>query len=126
MNVDVEAALVPWLNTATSVRCVTELPANLADVVPIIEITRIGGADDTQSIDAATVDVTCYSGNRINARALAYRVQSILRTQAPGAAVIGGVLLRVRTISAPSWQPYDDPNLRRFGATYQIVTQSTA
>lgn len=125
MIVDIEAALVPWLNIATSVRCVTELPANLADAVPIIEITRIGGADDVQSIDAATVDVTCYSGNRINARALAYRVQGILRLAA-GSAVTGGVLLRVRTISAPSWQPYDDTNVRRFGATYQVFTQSTA
>lgn len=124
-NVDIESVLVGWLKTATGARCVTELPANLADVLPIIEVARIGGADDTITLDAATVDVVCYSGNRINARALAYRVNGLLRTTAAGAAVTGGVILHVRTISGPQWLPYDDLNVRRFGATYQITSQST-
>ena len=125
-NVDVEAALVPWLNAHTSTRCLTELPADLASVLPVIQVGRIGGADGVVSIDEATVDVTCFGASRITARALAYRVQSILRTALPGAVDTGGVVLRVQTVSGPTYLPFDDPNLRRFGATYQIVTQATA
>jgi hypothetical protein len=125
-NVDIEAALVPWLNTRSSTRCVTELPANLAAVLPLIQVGRIGGADGVVTIDEATVDVTCFGATRTTARALAYRVQSILRTNLPGAAVTGGIVLRVNTLSGPTYLPFADETLRRFGATYQIVTQATA
>jgi hypothetical protein len=125
LYVDIEAALVTWLKTALGgTRCVTELPADLGTVVPLVEIGRIGGTDPTISIDRANVDITCFAATRADARALAYQVWGVLRTNLIGTSLGGGVVLRVDTASAPAWHPYDDPAVRRFGATYQITTQT--
>jgi hypothetical protein len=136
---DVEGALGSWLSAnfhtfpgggvfpgpATlpgtgSLRCVTELPADLAGALPVVEITRIGGADLNYSIESASVDVNCYHSTRITARGLALQIRAALRDQLAGQILDGGVVLRVST-SAPVWVPYANTNVRRFTALHQIV-----
>lgn len=122
--VDIEQVLGVWLTAQTGARSVTELPANLQDVLPVNEIHRIGGSEHTRTIDVALVDVTTYAASYGDAASLALQVRGLLRMNLPGTTVAGGVVLRVDSNVPPVWQTYADPMLRRFGATYAITVQS--
>jgi hypothetical protein len=81
---------------------VTETPHNLADVLPCIQVSRFGGADEyVSSFDNPSMDFDCYAASRIEARQLAYDVRSSLRDDLPGEVVAGASIVRVRTISGP-------------------------
>jgi hypothetical protein len=54
---DVERLLVAYLGAALGVRVVTDLPANLQQILPLVQVGRVGGADDVVTIDHARVDV---------------------------------------------------------------------
>jgi hypothetical protein len=105
---------------------VTDLPANLADVLPVIQVDRIGGGDDVISIDHATVDVDVYAADMASAEDLAEQVRMLLRTDLPGRLVADGsaVVSRVRTITGPNRLPYDNTGLTRIGAAYQVTLHS--
>lgn len=126
VNVDVERALCGWLSGTLAARCVTELPADLAEVLPLIQVGRIGGVDPYPGIDDATVDVTAFAGTYADASTLAYRAWTALRLQLPGTSVPGGTVLRVRTLSAPAFHPYDNPAVRRFGSSFVVTTHSSS
>lgn len=121
---DVERLLVTYLGGELGVRVVTDLPSNLQQVLPVVQVGRFGGADDVRTIDNGSVDIDVYAAGRGASVALAERCRAALRFDLPGR-VIGGVTVsRVRTTLGPAWRPYDDTtNVRRFGATYQITTR---
>jgi hypothetical protein len=121
-----ESVLVTWLKHAfPTARVVTETPHNLADVLPCIQVSRFGGADEyVSSFDNPSMDFDCYSASRIEARQLAYDVRSSLRDDLPGEVVDGASIVRVRTISGPTWTPYNNTNLRRFTYSAQIRLRS--
>lgn len=126
-DVDVEPALVAWLQTAFPLaRVCTETPANLEDIAQVIQVTRIGGADRLQTLDDAVVDVDCFASTRDASRSLAYGVRHALRYDLPGTQVDGGQVKAVGTIAAPAWRPHTNTNVRRFGATYQITIHASA
>jgi hypothetical protein len=58
---DVERLLVTYLGAALGVRVVTDLPANLQQILPLVQVGRVGGADDTVTIDHARVDVDVFA-----------------------------------------------------------------
>lgn len=119
----VERLLVDFLVTAVGVRVCTELPADLADVLPLIQVVRVGGPslDDDPYVEAATVSVDCFDVTRADATDLAMQADLALRRLLPGARVLGASVGKVRTLTGPSWRPWDDTtNVRRFGATYQV------
>jgi len=119
-----EQLLVPWLRAFLNVRAVTELPANLATVTPIIDVARIGGGsdDNNPSFEFPTVSIDCYAANVTDTMALAMRVDRAIRVNLPGQPLANrAVVTRTDTISGPSFRPYDDLALRRFGATYRIL-----
>lgn len=119
---DVEKLLVGWLKTQlTPVRVVTETPANLQAVLPVIQVGRVGGADRDVVIDNALVTVDCFGASREAAKTLAEQVRTALRFQLPGHATTDCVVTKTTTVSAPAWRPWDDTSLRRFGASYQIT-----
>lgn len=125
-TVPAETVLIAWLKTAfPAARVVTETPANLADVVPCIRVTRFGGSDEYLSaFDNPTMDFDCYDVGREAARTLAYAVRASLRDDLPGQVVAGTSVVRVRTISGPAWTPYDNTNLRRFTYSAQLRIRS--
>lgn len=106
------------------VRVVTELPADL-ETVPVLQVTRIGGADSLPVLDVANVDVDTFGPSREAARDLAEEVRAALRFELPGSVIEGALVAEVTTISAPRWVPYGNPNVRRFVASYRITIRST-
>lgn len=119
-SVDVEAELVAWSKTELDARVVTDLPANLVDVLPVVQFQRVGGDDDTIRLDRAFVEVNVYAETRQAASQLMASVRSLLLTQLRGTTTPAAVFTSARTISAPAWRPYENPALRRFGASFEI------
>lgn len=126
MAADVEALLIGWLSPALGVRCVTDLPANLQSVLPIIRVTRSGGGESLPTFEEPIVDVDCFATDRAGASLLARRAHDALTLRLPGFTAAGAVVCRVDTLTGPSWRPYDDSSLRRFGADYSLTVKSPA
>lgn len=118
--VDIERVLVGWLSTALSCRVLTDLPANLAAEVPLVQIARYGGGDYLPGLDEVLLDVDAFGPDRASAVALAEAARYQLRFVLAGTQIGGAVITRVETIEAPSFRPYDNTNLRRFGASYRL------
>ncbi|MFJ7895873.1 hypothetical protein [Streptomyces anthocyanicus] len=119
-SVDVEAELVAWLKSQLAVRVVTELPSNLEDAAPVVQIARVGGNDDTIRLDRALVDLDVFASTRPASSQIMTRARVALLTQLRGTVTSAAVFTSARTISAPSWRPYENNNLRRFGATFEV------
>ena len=119
-SVDVEAELVAWLASGLDARVLTDLPANLGEILPIIQIQRAGGSDDGLRLDRAFVDIDVYAATRQAASQLMSQTRSLLLTELRGAVTPTAVFTSARTIAAPAWRPYENPALRRFGATFEI------
>ena len=130
-----ETLVAAWLRAQFSpTRVVVELPANLADVLPVIQVTRFGGSDDVITLDSANIDIDVFASaantvggasSRSAAETLSEQVRSALRLHLPGYAASGAAVQSVTTISAPRWVPYDNTSLRRFVASYRITIHST-
>lgn len=118
----VEQLLIDWTSAQLSVRCATDVPADLAQVVPLVQIVRIGGPsdDNLHRFQAATVSVDCFDTDRLSATELAHQVDDAWRTVLPGVVTGGGVVGKVRTLSGAAWRPWADTAVRRVGATYQV------
>jgi hypothetical protein len=117
---DVEVELVAWLGARRGVRVVTELPARLEEKLPVVQLQRVGGTDDGIRLDRALVDVDVYAATRRDASLLARQVRDDLVMHLRGTATAAAVFGRVSTVSAPAWRPYENPALRRAGATYEL------
>lgn len=117
---DVEAELNAWLEAQLNVVHVTDLPADLTDKMPLNQVQRVGGDDDSIRLDRALVDIDSYAADRAAASLLARQTRDKLVVALRGVQTTAAVFGRVSTISAPAWRPYENPNLRRMGATYEI------
>lgn len=117
---DLEAELNPWLEAQLSVPHLTDLPADLTDILPVNQVQRVGGDDDSIRLDRALVDIDSYGVDRAAASLLARSTRTLLVATLRGTQTANAVFGRVSTISAPAWRPYENPNLRRMGATYEI------
>lgn len=121
--VDVEKTLVVWLATRfPSARSCTELPATLPPLV--VQIQRFGGGRPEIPFDEATVDVDCYAPDRATARDFAEQVAHALMYELPGLKADGAIVLSAECLTAPSWAPYDNTNVRRITAAYLIRTHN--
>lgn len=126
---DVEQMLVSFLDAQLSgVRAVTEVPASpsFESSLPIVRVVRTGGPR-RYAIDTATVVIDCFAKpnagdgtGRPAAKQLAQRVADALYLSLPGQKVAGGVVGHVAEVSGPSWAPWDNTDVRRVVATYQI------
>jgi hypothetical protein len=117
---DVEAELIAWLQEQLDVRHLTDLPANLTEILPVNQVTRVGGDDDSLRLDRALVNIDSYGVDRAAASLLARETRTLLVVTLRGIQTANAVFARVSTVSAPAWRPYENPNLRRMGATYEI------
>lgn len=118
----VEALLIGWLSGQLGVRCLTDLPANLATQLPVVQVVRIGGPtdDNDPNFHTPTVSVDCFAVDRAAATALSQQADDALRKVLPGVTTGGATVTKVQTISGASWRPWDDLALRRFGASYAL------
>jgi hypothetical protein len=121
---DVEQMLVAWLGLQfPGSRFVTEAPADssfsAAVAGGLVRVQRVGGPR-MYAIDRPTVVIDCFKPDRPAAKALALQVADALYLRLPGVPLPGGVVGHVAEISGPSWVPWDDTNVRRVVATYQI------
>ncbi|MEU5976389.1 hypothetical protein [Streptomyces sp. NPDC047315] len=120
---DVEIELVARLGDGRlgPARVLTELPENLLDVLPVVQVQRVpGGGDDGYRLDRALVDVDVYAPTRLLASQIAQQVRNELVVLLRGATTTRAVFGRVSTVAAPAWRPYENPGLRRSGATYEM------
>lgn len=117
---DVEVELIAWLDSQFTALFTAELPANLLEVLPVGQVQRVGGSDDSFRLDRALVDVDVYAATRGGASLLARQARDALLMKLPGTKTSAAVFGRVSTVSAPSWRPYENTGLRRCGATYEI------
>lgn len=119
MYADVEALVVSYLAsipgvTGTSV----DLPPNILTRLPFVQVNRVGGSDDYVT-DSAMVDVDTFHSTRAEASTLARLVHAAMM-RLRHTAVDGVLVDSVETIAGPLWISYDDENLQRYVATYQI------
>lgn len=125
---EAEVVLLAWLNAdVDGVRFCTELPADLADVLPVVQVTRIGGTDDGQFsvYDNALMDFDCYAATRSAARTLAEQIRTSIRTGLPGQKVgTDAFVIRCRSLTGPSWTPYENTAVRRFTYTAEVRIHS--
>ncbi len=83
----------------TSAYVCTETPSDLAAHLPVIRITRFGGAaDQIYTFDNAEVDFDCYAVSRAAARTLAYQVRTYLHGTLEGSKAGGAFVARVQDI----------------------------
>lgn len=126
MAADIEALLVAWLTArCTDCRVVTETPDDLETIPRTIQVVRAGGGARF-TVDQPRVVIHSYAipdgptSARIAARALAYRVNDLMRWTLPGSD-LGGVYVG-RTdrivVSGPSWVPDPNTSLRHYVGTY--------
>lgn len=118
----VEVLLNPAGKAALGVRFVTDVPADLATVVPIVQLVQFGGGSNADawrlrepniSVDAFAVDLT-------SALALGELVETWLRTRVVRSTFSGTTVTAVRTITGFSRRPWDDVAVSRVGASYQL------
>lgn len=122
--VDVEVLLVAYLKAKTGKRVLTDLPADLAEILPLHRLTRVSGADNDYRLDQSVVNVDTFAADRAQAYTLANAVRDVLRNDLPTVDAVRptGVVTAVRTIVAPRWLPDSNPNLRRVQASYEVIT----
>lgn len=131
----IEQLLVAQLKPAVGVHVLTELPHDFenpdgsVDLLPVIQVERISGADLDPRLDRPIVDIDCYGPDRATAQDLAEHVRAWLRFELPGTVVPYGdhhvVVTRTRTVVGPRLLPHANPAVRRYQANYEIALHTT-
>lgn len=97
-----------------------DLQARLADGRKLIRVRVIGGGDDRIS-DHPRIDVETFASTRAVARPLAETIRQ--RLISGGHRTVHGVIDHATTEVGPQEIPYDDPDVRRWSATYRLSTR---
>lgn len=119
----IEALLIPPMTAALAARFLTESPADLSSVVPVVRVLRLGGASDDNlaRFDAPFVSFECFAASYAAAGNLATAVDRWVRTVLPGQTLAGGaVVTKTQTVSGPAWRPYPDTAIRQFGCSHVL------
>lgn len=120
--IDLEAALIGAATPRFPEAVVRdELDNLLLNELPTIQIEQIpGGDDDGLRLARTLVDINVYAATRADAFALANRVHAWLTGELRGTTTTAAVFGRIGAVTLPAVRPYENPGLRRVGATYQI------
>lgn len=117
---DVEAVLAGWLTAQfPELRTCTELPADLRDSVPLLQVRRVTGAVSHRNQDSAIVDLNAYGGDDATASQLALQAEALL-LDSRNITTGGAVLRNTDSVVRPRWLPYADTAVRLYAATYTI------
>lgn len=112
--------VITYLETA-GYNVASRTDTGLAGELPFIRVAALGGGR-THILGSPTVDVELFAGTEYAAMTGMGAVDDLLNYRLPGTTVAGSVVGRVNTISLPSFRPYENPNVWRYGATYQLFT----
>lgn len=117
---DVEHLIVTFLTDAERVppRVLTKLPLPIAP--PVVRVTRTSGANRSIYIDRPIVDVDVFHDNYEDASNLARVIQNLLLWTLRATTTPDGTVQDVTTVIGPRWMPDVNPNLVRYGASYEV------
>ena len=120
------AALFQAVTEPTSAevaRIVTELPNKLdATTLPIIQLFRVGGPNDSRVLDIPTMTLHGYAATQQQANRVLYAAFARLRDVVGQVFTVDGgraVMTRVRLLGGPAWAGYENPNVRHAVSTIQ-------
>ncbi len=121
---DAELLLLEWLRgQVPDVRLVTDLPRNLEELLPVGQVTRIGGGRVQQVLDQARLDVDCYGASREAARDLAAQIETVLPSLR-GTTTAGGCVGHVLIEVGASWRPDWNERVRRYGLSVVLTIRA--
>ncbi len=119
---DIEIALLAILGPAyPGVKFVTKLPDQISATT--VRIRRISGANRSIRVDRPIVDIDVFAASQATASSVARNIQSTLLSIRNGI-VLTGVVLQATTINGPRQLPEVNPNLVRYGSTYEIFSHA--
>jgi hypothetical protein len=121
---DVESALLYALvPLQPDIRFVTVMPANVTSITA--RVHRISGAPRDIYIDRPLVDIDVF-GPKSEAGSVSAAAREIQADviSLMGKVVTNGVIQHAVTIAGPRSIPEDNPDLARYGATYEIQIHS--
>jgi hypothetical protein len=111
------------------VRYVTELPAEIGDQLPIVQITEVpGGSRQLPAMDACVVDYDAYGWDRAQSKAVAASIRARLLDAAGHMSPDKAMWVsRVVEVRRPTLLMYDDASdIRRFGGSVRITLRYLA
>jgi hypothetical protein len=112
-----------------AVRVCTELPMNLEQVLPCVQVTRFSGGDSVITMDHAIVDIDVWHSTLGGAEILASQLRSWMRLYLAGkrATVTSGTgtFARVYTQSGFYQRPSANPDVRRVGGVMEFWVHSS-
>jgi len=124
--VNVELLLTGWLRERLEpVRVVTNTPADLERVLPVVQVERVGGPTQ-RHVDGPLVYIYTYGTSRLLTLELAHGVQALMLHHLPGVTASGGRVQNVECPVGPQWLPYDNPAVQRTQATYALAVRPVA
>lgn len=116
---DVQRVLVDALTVFVAAdRTDIETPEDLQVRLPFVRVVRTGGGRNRLN-DLATVEIDVFAGTYAQGEPLAESISQWLCGPPPPISVFDRVVCAV----APRELPWGDVNVRRFGATYQVVAR---
>lgn len=116
---DVARVLVEDLETLAGVgHTGTQTPVDLAGVLPFVRVLRVGGGSDRLN-DLPVIDVDVFADTYAAAELLAERIRQRLVGPPPAQPQLDRADCEV----GPRELPWGDGQIRRFGATYTLITR---
>lgn len=119
----IEAQLIAWLpSQMPGVRFLTETPADLQTVAPVVRVVRTGGVanEDAPNFTAPVVTFECYANGYGAAADLADALDTAILTKLRGQTLAGSVVTKARQVSGPTHAPYPDTLLREFVTAHEL------
>lgn len=124
LSVDVEVLLVAYLETVVDspAQADTETPADFTGLTPFVRAYRSAGSSDRLH-DFADIQLDVFHQLRSVAVPLARRIQALLIGPPPPISAFD----RIECPVSPRELPWgDDDTIRRWGATYRVVSRRRA
>lgn len=117
---DAENLIASWLRTQTGKRVGNEAPSDLS--TDFIRVVRIGGSVQYwEFVETATIAVDYFGADRGASIAGAESVRDLMIRSLPGQVLDGHAVWSTRTVSVPHVAHWDDTEVRRTYASYNIT-----
>lgn len=122
MIAPLEVDCVGWLQNRLSeqmagVKVSTELPSNLADSLPRVQLVPVGGGDDGIVVDEPRIIAHCFDATPSTARALALRLGTACRALV--GTVAEGATMQSVTVTGMTVNNYPNTSVREIVRTIQ-------